>query len=410
MSKLLTLMERIYKKIPQNMIDYLYCTAFLLVLVYLYAYLTRFNREPFRVLYVVGAGLSGIVLIIRSLNTKNEDRKQVCFAIAFLLIGGSYYLVRHSFYYLVLAMLIVGALRVDEKKLLVVFILVTTVFFSIMFVHFLTKTNVVEWTSWTWVHFGSINSTDCQGMIFFILVAWLFYKGEEVRYVELLVMGAFVLWFWRYTKADINMYCSMTCLLLAGLLKSISDLKIETKLKLRQILGYVISLSFLLCAAVMIILAIRYNPNEEKWQKLNLLLHHRLESPHNAFLKYPPCLWGTEYVVVGWGYSPGVNIEEMYAQYGYTFIDSSYPNIIINHGYLVFTMIMGVMTYVSFRYAKRGELFKVLLLAVIAVDCAAESHLKEISCNVWLLLPFAELTQSECQSVSKRKNRQYAPE
>jgi hypothetical protein len=232
-------------------------------------------------------------------------------------------------------------------------------------------------------------------MIFFILVAWLFYRGREVRYVEFLAMGAIVLWFWWHTKAEVNMYCSMACLLLAGFRKCGSVLGIKGQMKPQQIIGYVISLSFFLCAAIMIILAVRYNPDEEKWQKLNQLLHQRLASPHDGFVKYPPCLWGTEYVQVGFGYTPGFNYWEMYAQYGYTFIDSSYPNILINHGYLVFAMLLGTMSYVSFRYAKKGELLKVLLLAVIAVDCAVESHLKELSCNVFLLLPFATLTTDD---------------
>ena len=105
-------------------------------------------------------------------------------------------------------------------------------------------------------------------------------------------------------------------------------------------------------------------------------------------------MWGNDYVVVGWGYDPNYT-SAMYSQYGYTYVDSSYPQILIMHGYLVFAMILGAMTYVSYRYAKRGDFYKVLLLAVLAVNFAAEGHMKELSCNVWLILPFADLFEQE---------------
>ncbi len=392
MKKALIGMEKVYNRIPQKLIDYLYLTAFLLVLVYDYAFLTRFDREPFRLLYMAGAALAGLVLILRCLNIKNENKIGLGLALAFLLIGGGYLLVRHSFYFFVLAMLMVGGLRVEDKKLFAVYLLAATVFFVVMFMDFLIKTP--EWKSGRFIHFGSINTTDCQGMVFYIIVVFLFYKGEKVRYTDLLVLGAITLWFWWYTRAEINMYCSMGCLVLAGFRKCASALGIKRRHKSQQIVGYIMSLSFLLCAACMIYLAIQFDPDAENWRKLNLMLHRRLESSHDGFIKYPLCMWGTEYKQVGVGFEPGVIYSEMYAQYGYTFIDSSYPNILINHGYLVFAMILGVMSFVSFRYAKRGELYKVMFLAVIAIDCAAESHLKELSCNIWLLLPLAKLTSS----------------
>ena len=119
------------------------------------------------------------------------------------------------------------------------------------------------------------------------------------------------------------------------------------------------------------------------------MLHQRLESPHRVFALYPPSFWGSEYTQNGWGYEPGVDVWMTIKKYGYTYIDSSYPNILLNHGYLVFFLIMSIMTVVPYQYAKEGKLYLVLLLAIIAIDCAAEGHLKEISCNVWMLFPFS---------------------
>ena len=399
MNKLLGTMARIYNRITKRFIDYLFLTAFALVLVYDYAFLTRFDREPFRIPYAIGAALAGIVLVLRFLNIKNENRGRLGFAIIILLIGGSYFIVRHSFYFLVLAMLIVGASQVEVKKIFAVYLIVATLFFTVMLTHFLLTTP--EWNSGPQIHFGSINSTDCQGAILYITLAYLFYKGTHIRYTDLIVMGAIILWFWSHTQAEINMYCALAALVIAGFMKFGVSMELKVGLKPRRILGYVVSASFIVCAMVMIILAIRYDPDEAKWQELNLALHKRLECPHRMFALHPPSLWGSDFVQVGWGYSPGVNVWELYAQYGYTYIDSSYPHILINHGYLVFVFIVGVMTSVSCRFAKTGDFYKVLLLAVIACDCAAEGHLKEISCNVWLLLPLANCGNSAVELKNK---------
>jgi hypothetical protein len=391
--KLLDNMERLYRKIPSKIIDTLYLLAFALVLIYDYDYLTRFDRALFRPVYVAGAALAGIVLLLRMLNIKNECKIGLGFAIVVLLIGGSYYLVRHSFYFLVLAMLIVGALRVEDKKVFAVYLVVAMVFFAVMVSHFLITTK--DWKDIEHVHFGSINSTDCQAMIFFILTAFLFYMGTNVRYIYLVAFAGIVLWFWSYTRAEINMYCSLAALAVVSFMKVGTGLGLKTEIKTRKTFGYILSISFILCAMVMIILSIRYAPDEEKWQTLNKILHSRLGTAHRMYSLYPPTLWGSEFEQVGRGYEVGVDYWVQYKKYGYTYIDSSYPYILINHGWLVLAFIIGVMTVVSCRYAKKGELYKVLLLGIIAVDCAAEGHLKEVSCIVWLILPFANLGEKE---------------
>ncbi len=389
MNTVLNAMEKAYGKIPPKLIDCLYLFAFALVLVYDFCFLTRFDREPFRVPYMLGAALAGIVLVLRLLNVKNENKVGLVFAAMILFIGGSYLLVRHSFYFLVLAMLIVGALRVKDNNIITVYVLVTTLFFAFMFLNYIISNP--EWKDSYQKHFGSINTTDCQGMIFFILSAFLFLRRDRVRYIELIVLAAIVLWFWYYTRADINMYCALACSILTGLMIFGKALGLKGAQKPCQIIGYIVSTSFLICAVIMIVLAIRFDPEQESWRAVNELLHQRLETPHRMIGLYPLKLWGSEFVQVGYGYEPGVRFVEQYAKYGYTYIDSSYPNILINHGYLIFALIMGTMTVVSCRYARKGDLFRVLILAVIAVNCAAEGHLKELSCNVWLVLLFAAI-------------------
>lgn len=394
-------MESLYNRIPKRLMDALYYAAFSMVLIYDYAYLTRFERGPFRVPYVIGAALAGIVLCIRFLNIRSENRYTVGTAALLVLIGLGYCLVRHSFYFFVLSVLMAGALRIEDRKLLALYLMITAVFFIVMLTHYFITTP--DWESQRLHHFGSINTTDCQNMIFFLLSACLFLTEERIPYIALAVMAGIVLWFWYYTRGDISMYCSIACLMITAVWKTMTRLGKRIADRPRRILGYLLSAFFLVCASIMIVLSICFDPDNGKWAEFNRFLHLRLTEPHKMYLLYPPRLWGSEFQQVGWGYEPGVDFGSLYLKYGFTYIDSSYPQILINHGYLVLTMILGVMTWVSVRYARRGELYRVLLLAVLAVDFAAEGHMKELSCNVWLLLPFAAFTVKSAGRI-RRKN------
>lgn len=399
-------MEQIYERIPIKLPGDIFYFAFLLVLAYDYGFLTTFDREPFKFLYITGAVLAGIVLIIRFLNSKNEKRSYIIVSAILLLFGCGYLLFRHSVYFLVLVVLMVGAHRIEAKKIFTLYLLLSTVLFVLMVTYFLhTNTGAVgSWVKTPQVNFGSINSTDCQGMLFFIIVAYLFLKGKRIEYMELVVLAGTVLWFWSHTFAEINMYCSLTCLMIAACMKTGTVLNNGQRFHNCRWPGYIVSASFVILAAIMIVLSVKYDPDSEKWISINRILHLRLTTPHTLFNRFPPRMWGNEFVIVGWGYDPNIpDVQEMIAQYGYTYVDSSYPQILIMHGYLIFAMIIGAMTHVSYRYAKKGELYKVLLLAVLAVNFAAEGHMKELSCNVWLLLPFADLT--DCEEPQKLETR-----
>jgi hypothetical protein len=405
-------MEKLYQKIPAKLIEYLYLAAFSLVLLYDYDFLTQFDRQPFRLLYIIGAGLGCIVLIIRFLNVRNEDLPSILAAIALLFVGGGYFLFRHSFYFLVLAILIVGARYVKAKKLLTLYVVVAGTFFAIMVTHFLLTTPYDTWKNMTGVHFGSINTTDCQGMLFFLIVAYLFIREDKISYIGLLLLAGAVLLLWYYTKAEFNMYCSLACILVAAgmklvLLKEKGHKKSRRK-NLRQVY-HVMAYCFLLCAAIMMLLIMLYDTNDAKWISLDNHLHHRLAVASKVMDQYPPCLWGRDYDAIGWGITPGVVRTRVEVLENYSFIDSSYPNVLVMHGYLVLAMILGVMTCVSYRYAQREKLYYLLLLMLLAVDFAAENHMKELACNVWLLLPFAELSAADDVHVQQKRGPGSAP-
>ena len=388
-----------YSKIPEKYVTGLYLIALSMFLLYDYIFLTRYPREPFQKFYMAGAALGVLVILIRFLNVKNEDSFYLITSALLLAAGFGYYYVRHSYYFLVLAVFMVGAHRVSDRALVLLYLVIASGVFIWMVGQYIKAQGIPAINSYC--QFGGINSTDTQGMLFFILVAYLFIRGRRVTLIEAAAFAVVVIWFWKRTNAENNMYCAMAALAVVVLMK------ISTWLKLKWnrgagVLAYLAAASFIICGIVMIALVANYDGNSANWVQLDRTLHARLHSPHNVFVKYPPNLWGSEFVVVGCGYDPSIQLGESLAKYGYTYIDSSYPQILVMHGYVIYAMIIGAMTGAAWRYAQRKDLYRVLLLAVIAVDCMAEGHLKEISCNIWLLCLLADLNlNSQIHNVPK---------
>ena len=387
--------------IPTEKVDLLYYIAFTSVLFYQYIFMTRFEREPFQVFYIFGAAVACVAAGLRWVKYLKTDKVYCLVSVGILAIGAAYFLVRGSYYFLVLALLVVGAKDVKTEQLLQIYIAVAVCMIAVILNSYFGEGGILELG--VKHHFGSINSTDFQGLLFFVLLPYLVLRRERITYFELAFSVCVVVFFWRYTLAENNLYCSLIAIAVGAYYKTYKSMKKNTDISevrkesaLKSLLMSLMVLSFVLFGIVMIFLVAKYDQESEAWVHLNLILHKRLEYAHKVFLEYPPSFFGSEFDVVGWGFTPGVSVSEQYALYGYTYIDSSYPNILIMHGEIIFIALIGGLTYLSYRYKKSGNYYMVFLLAVLALDCCAEGHLKELECNPFLALPFARLLSSSC--------------
>ena len=82
----------------------------------------------------------------------------------------------------------------------------------------------------------------------------------------------------------------------------------------------------------------------------------------------------------------------------YEFLDSSYARILLMYGWVAFVLILGLILWLQFRLYKKKKTFQMFVLAVLSLQFMMEHHILEPAYNIFLLLPFACLDDSEEKS------------
>ena len=149
--------------------------------------------------------------------------------------------------------------------------------------------------------------------------------------------------------------------------------------------------SFLFWALVMIGLTAIYSIlPEELFSRIPLIqtVGYRLILGVLGFKQFPIRLFGNVIPQHGYG---GTSAPVPF----YYFLDSSYVRMILQHGVVVFVLIISIMTLIQMKLKNMGMHYEMFLLAIIALDCTMEQHIIDISYNVFVLLLFARLSTCE---------------
>ncbi len=82
-------------------------------------------------------------------------------------------------------------------------------------------------------------------------------------------------------------------------------------------------------------------------------------------------------------------IQEIFSKY--FFIDASYVKVLLENGFLMFSLSLFWTTGIQYRLMKHQQLFAMSLMTIIALQCMMEHHLLDMAYNVFLLMLFADL-------------------
>ena len=202
--------------------------------------------------------------------------------------------------------------------------------------------------------FGIIYCTDCAAHILFLMVMYVFLRLDSlniVEYAALILVCAIMM----MTKAQSDIMCGF--LLMGGILLYRLTRRWHRKKPVR-IIASIMSFSF---------------------------LTRRLEMNQEALRDHPFSLFGSQIEEHGFG----GRTENLPGWDKYFFIDCSYIRLFVIGGFLLFIMILLIMTYTELRcfaYRRYGFLF---LLVVVSIACLLEHHLMEYYYNVFPLMAFS---------------------
>ncbi len=230
--------------------------------------------------------------------------------------------------------------------------------------------------------FGIIYCTDCAAHILFLMVMYVFLRLDSlniVEYAALILVCAIMM----MTKAQSDIMCGF--LLMGGILLYRLTRRWHRKKPVR-IIASIMSFSFLISTIAIFAVTLGFNRNDKELrQKIPYTLTRRLEMNQEALRDHPFSLFGSQIEEHGFG----GRTENLPGWDKYFFIDCSYIRLFVIGGFLLFIMILLIMTYTELRcfaYRRYGFLF---LLVVVSIACLLEHHLMEYYYNVFPLMAFS---------------------
>lgn len=240
--------------------------------------------------------------------------------------------------------------------------------------------------------FGIAYPTDFAAhVVFLAITGWALYGGTLTFFPAVCALG---LAFFVYCYC--SAYCSaiVLCLLTAAVLYHLlgeklgrqgNALFLMTK-RIDRLLIYAAPF----CAGVMILLTFLYGTGNELLNSLNILLSHRLYLGWEAINTYGLKPFGTAFELIG----SGGGIARSWI-YKYNFVDSSYILILVRYGFMTLLAVLLQFIWLGRKALKNGRRAVALGAALIAVHSMIEHHLPEIAYNLFLLLPFADFTDTD---------------
>lgn len=404
--------DKYIKRIDKRMIlESMYLFILALYLIRVFFDTTMFSLPwPARYYDFVRLGIGGylvIKVVLREYRNNIECLLEILYLIVFSLIyRGTGYM-----FLLELGFLVLGAKDISYKKILGLYLFIGSSIMVITILGALTGCikDLIYVDDGMYKHaFGIVYTTDFAAHIFFLVLAYLAYKGKAPDFVFniFLVFVAFILYLYsgaRNSSGSLlfllfgNLYIGFTDKILSD--NSMSGKNKKIKLKIIEYMDYCLVLSVPLLAMFAIVSSIFYSPNNKIMSTINSIASGRLRLGHSAFQKYGISLWGNPFEMVGAG-------GDTVGRINYNFVDSSYLMIFIRYGLVLLLLSVVGFIWISIKANRVSKRHLLIILGVMAIQCTIEHHILEIAYNPFILFVFSRIDNSEkSKTITGSQNR-----
>ena len=368
-----------------------------LILTYSWTTMAHIPWPPF-FYFCIQIGI-GLVVLFRYMVMRPSNIKKILFI---LLIIGSFIIARRysgADALLETGFLIAGANDIDYRKILKVYLIVEIPMTICTMIAGYTGviTNLVYHRGeQVRMAFGFVYPTDFAAGIIFMVTAWVVLRQARCTWIEIGLMISSVVLFEKY--CDVRNSEAVMVLLILGVVY----LKIRNKLDEKKGKKYAPSLLLkLLCLAApyglggfMILISRFYQSDVEWMSKLNTLFSTRLSLGKETFDRYDIQIWGQDIPMHGNGGTTEAVTD-------YFFIDSSYINILMRLGLVVFILIMLIISIIMIRNLNHP--YMLLAMVIICVHSVMEHHMFEVYYDVFLMLPLAKFDVTNNRKLKLRR-------
>lgn len=219
---------------------------------------------------------------------------------------------------------------------------------------------------------------------------YIYLRGEKIKLIELLLLTALTVWFYKMTDASMTFYLSIAFIIYFSIIK----VEREKFILLRRSLFKKIAILLPLLAAFISILAQwMYNGSIDLWINADKYTHGRLKLGHDGIIKYGITLLGQHMKWVG--FSARNSAGE------YNYIDCSYLQIAIEYGLLVLLLILLIYSVIIYRGIISKDYYIVSIVCFLMIFAMTEPRLMNLMYTPFPLLVFSKMNDGEETTVQK---------
>ena len=313
-----------------------------------------------------------------------------------------YYLVYKADGYqflLFLAVMTIGLIGIDYRKVLKIYLLVNGTVLCVAVVSSFTGIiqNLVYMRNGARSAWGIVYPTDfASAVLFFLILLWVTWdKCPDGIFSFLTIVFIF---FSKYiTRSTTCFLCGIVLLCIIAYCMVERYLRLDSRGKVVGLLiNKLLIFSFALFAMVFFAFMLLYYKGSIVGAWLNRLLSDRLRLSIEAWKLHGLRMFGTPFEQIGSGGSVFPNI-------GYNFVDSSFPLILVRYGWVLFSVLCVMWGVTAFRAIHFGNRRLALAMGLIAFHAFSEHHFMDTNYNILLVLSLANFDYKPIKRSNKEK-------
>lgn len=221
---------------------------------------------------------------------------------------------------------------------------------------------------------GYLYTTDSSNYFFRMILMYIYVRKEKISWESIGALELCNILLFKLTDTRNAFLLGTLALFVTGVWKLFKGLR---KNNLIYKAGAVLTMPIM--SVVMILLTFFYNPQIQWLESLNKFINGRLSLGYNAFKMYGLHLWGKPIQWIG-----GANDYITYSG-EYNYVDSSYVQIILSYGIIIFLLICLLFIALGRKASKINDIYLILVLVTIALHSALDPQLFWMAFNPFIM-------------------------
>ena len=231
---------------------------------------------------------------------------------------------------------------------------------------------------------GICFTTDFAAHVLFLLLGYGYLREAKFNNIEYVCLISLAFILFKFTRARNDSICIVLFIAATFLYHYVLiNPRFNIAETLRKIAVFTCIAGIAICITLTIVLTIKYPIDNRMFAAIDEVLGGRFRMGHQAYLDYGITLFGSDIPQMGYGGNTNY-------QGWYFFLDCSYVAILFCKGITAFICMIWIECKCIAKSLK-DNIYLLIILAIIALQCVFEHHWQELAYNIFVLMTFANI-------------------